>query len=187
MINKYSILLKEAKYFYSGILQNYLLFIPAKKYIEYSSDTTPIDLWKSNGMSEENNENITKLDSHFAPTFVDHHLLPDINFSGQCFIKSNICIPKKVINLYISHILNPWLRNRNTDFKLKNCLFGSVKLIQINTNIVAAAYDMILVQNFSFTDGSMGRNITIFGADMSSPVHIDNKMSYFLVKNQHKD
>ena len=52
-------------------------------------------------MSEENIENITKSDSNFAPTFVDHHLLPDINFNGNCLINI-ISIPKKGINLYIS-------------------------------------------------------------------------------------
>ena len=62
-------------------------------------------------MSEENVENITKSDSNFAPTFVDHHVFPDMNFNGHCLINNNISIPKKVINLYISHILNPWLGN----------------------------------------------------------------------------
>ena len=38
------------------------------------------DSSKSNGMSEENIQNITKSDSNFAPTFVDHHVLPDTNF-----------------------------------------------------------------------------------------------------------
>ena len=52
-------------------------------------------------MSKENIENITKSDSNFAPTFVDHHVLPDINFNGHCLIY-NIYIPKKVINIYIS-------------------------------------------------------------------------------------
>ena len=28
---------------------------------------------------------------------------------------------------------------------------------------------------FSFTDGSMGKNVIIFGVDMSSSVHFDNK------------
>ena len=28
---------------------------------------------------------------------------------------------------------------------------------------------------FSFTDGSMGKNVRILGADMSSSVHVDNK------------
>ena len=34
-------------------------------------------------MPEESIENIIKSDSNFTPTFVDHHLLPDINFNGQ--------------------------------------------------------------------------------------------------------
>ena len=75
LIYKFSSL-KEAKYFSSGIFQNYLVFIPAKKYIENFGNTTRINSWKSNGMSEENIENITKSDSNFAPTFVDHHVLP---------------------------------------------------------------------------------------------------------------
>ena len=54
--------------------------MPAKKYIKYFSGTTRINSWKYNGMSEENIENITKSDSNFAPTFVDHHVLPNINF-----------------------------------------------------------------------------------------------------------
>ena len=66
-------------------------------------------------MSEENIEIITKSDSNFAPTFVNHHVLPDINFNGQCLI-NNIYITKKVIKIYISHKLSPWLRNLNTDF-----------------------------------------------------------------------
>ena len=56
-------------------------------------------------MLEESIENITKSDSNFALTFVDHHSLPDINFNGPCIIKNNIYIPKKVINLYISYTL----------------------------------------------------------------------------------
>ena len=58
-------------------------------------------------MSEENNENKSKSDSTFALNFVDHHLLLDINFNGHSLIKHNISIPNKVINLYISYILNP--------------------------------------------------------------------------------
>ena len=69
-----------------------------KKYIKYFSGTTPVDSWKSNEMSEENIENITKLDSNFAATFLDHHVLPERNFYGHCLI-NNIYIPKKVINI----------------------------------------------------------------------------------------
>ena len=71
---KFSIL-NEAKYFSSGIFQNYLVFIPAKKWIKYFSGTTRIDWWNTNGMLDEYIEIITKSDSNFAQTFVDHHVL----------------------------------------------------------------------------------------------------------------
>ena len=125
LINKFSIL-NGAKYFSLRIFENYLAFIPTKKYIKYFSGTTRIESLKSNRMSEKSIENITTTDSNFAPAFVDHHLLPDMTFNGHCLIKSNISIPKKVINLYIFYTLTPWLRNSNTDFTLDNCLFGSV-------------------------------------------------------------
>ena len=94
LISRFSIL-NGAKYFSSGIFQNYLVFIPAKKHVKYFSGTARIDLWKSNEMSEKIIESITKPDSNFAPIFVDHHLLPDINFNGHCLIKNNIYFPKK--------------------------------------------------------------------------------------------
>ena len=81
MIDKFSIL-NGAKYFSSGIFQNYLVFIPAIKHIKYFHGTTQIYSWKSNGMSEESLENVTKLDSNFAPTSVDHHSLSKINLMG---------------------------------------------------------------------------------------------------------
>ena len=31
-------------------------------------------------------ENITKLDSNSGPTFVNHHVLSDVNFNGHCLI-----------------------------------------------------------------------------------------------------
>ena len=133
MINKFSIL-NGAKYFPSGIFQNYLVFIAAIKHIKYFHGTTQIYSWKSNGMSEESIENITKSDSNFAPNFVDHHSLPDINFNGHCLIKNNISILKKVINIYISYTLGLQLRNFITTFTLSNCLCGSVKLTK-NTDL----------------------------------------------------
>ena len=61
-------------------------------------------------MSGESLENITKSDGNFPPTFVDNHLLPDMNFNGECLMK-NISIAKKVINLRISYTLGSQLRD----------------------------------------------------------------------------
>ena len=79
-------------------------------------------------MSKDNIENITKSDSNFAPTSVDHHLLPDINFNGHC-LRKDIYVPKKIyINIYMSYTLNSWFGNLNTDFTLDNYSFESTKL-----------------------------------------------------------
>ena len=183
LINKFSIL-DGAKYFPSGISQSYLVFIPAKKYIKYFSGTTKIYSWKSNGMSGESVENITELDSNFAATFVEHHVLPEINFSGHCLVSNNISIRKIVINLYISYTLSPWF-NSNTDFTLKICLFGSVKLTKTadpdKYKYSGYGIEFNSRSEFSFIDGTMRRNIIIFGADMSSSVHADNKNNDNLV------
>ena len=66
---------------------------------------------KSNSMSEENFDNVTKSDRNFAPFFVYYLILPGISFNGRCFIKHNTSILKIVLNLYIFHKLNSQLRN----------------------------------------------------------------------------
>ena len=123
LIDKFSIL-NGAKYFSLGVFENYLVFIPDKKYIKHFTGTTWAETSKFNGMSEESIENITKLDSNFALTFVDHHFLPDMNFNEHCLIKNNISMPKKVINLFISYTVGLQLKN----FTLGNCLFGCEKV-----------------------------------------------------------
>ena len=155
------------------------------KYIKYSHGTTRIYSWISNGMSEESIENIAKSGSNFAPTFVDHHSLSDINLNGHCLTKNNISIPKKVINLNISYTLGPQLRTFNTEFSLSNCLFRSVKLTK-NTDLDKYKYTGYGIGfysrgEYSSPDGSVVKNIIIFGVDMSSSVHIDNKGKDILI------
>ena len=170
-------ILNGAKYVSLGTFPNYLVFIQAAKYIKIFQSTNQI-YWESI-------ENITKSDRIFAPTFVYHHSLPDINFIGHWLIRNNISDPKKVINLYISYTLGLQLRNSNTDFTLSNCLFGSVKLTK-NADLDKYKYYCYGIgfdshSDFLFTDGSYGKNVIIFGANMSSSVHIDNKGKDILI------
>ena len=108
-----------------------------------------------------------------------------MTFNEHCLIKNNISIPKKAINLNISYMLNPWLRNLNTDFTLNNCLFGSVKLTK-NADPDKYKYRSYSIEfdsgsEFSLSGGSMGRNVIIFGADMSSSINVDNKNKNILI------
>ena len=116
-------------------------------------------------MSEENLENITKSDNNVAPTFLDHHLLPDMSFSGHGLIKNHF-YPWKFINLYVSYTLRPQLTKWNTDFTLGNCFFGSVKLTKnaepskYNFTDCRIAFDSR--SEFLFTDRRYGKNEFIF-------------------------
>ena len=68
------------------------------------------------------------------------------------------------------------IKNLNTDFTFGNCLFGFVKL---TNNPDQDKYKYLYLSTgygieFLFTDGSYRKHVFIFGADMSSSVHVDN-------------
>ena len=106
-----------------------------------------------------------------------------IDFNGNCSV-NDIYTTKKLINIYIYYILSPWLKNLNTDFTLKNCLFGSVKLTK-NADPNKYKYSSYRIGfgscwKFLFTEWSIRKNI-IFGADMSWSAHIDSEFKDILV------
>ena len=90
-----------------------------------------------------------------------------------------------VVSLFIIYELDRLSRDLNIDYPLKDCLFGAVKLTKdadpdkYKYSGYGIGFD--LRSEFSFTDGSMGKNGIIFGADMSSSVHIDNTTKGILI------
>ena len=64
-------------------------------------------------------------------------------------------------------------------------MFGSVNLTK-NADLDKYKYSGYGIEfdfrsKFSFTDASFGKNVIIFGADMSLSVHINNKVKYILI------
>ena len=108
--------------------------------------------------------NKTKSDSNFAPTFVDHHLLPDINFNGHCLIKNSIFIPKK------SHQFIYFLHTKSmiTQILQYNFLFRSVKLTK-NADSDKYKYSGYGI-GFDSRSEFYVTDVIIFGADMNSSV-----------------
>ena len=90
----------------------------------------------------------------------------------------------KKISFYIVYELQTSNSNIN-DPTLQNCLFGSVTLTK-NVDIDKYKYSGYGIGfdrkgSFSFPGGGFGQNVVIFGADMSSSSHIDNKGKDILV------
>ena len=109
------------------------MFIPVKKYIYILGALLRL----TGGNLTECQKKILKIQLN-RTAILDQFLLIvmyyKINFNGYCLINNNISITKKVINIYISYILNQLPRNLHTDFTLLNCLFGSLKKLTKNTD-----------------------------------------------------
>ena len=86
--------------------------------------------------------------------------------------------------MYIFHELGGSSSHSN-DPTLKNCLFGAVTLTK-NIDIDKYGYSGYGIgldrrSSFSFPSGGFGQNVIIFGVDMSSSAHIDNKKKDVLI------
>ena len=89
-----------------------------------------------------------------------------------------------IVNIYIVYELGASSFN-DSDPTLKNCLFGAVTLTK-NADIDKYGYSGYGIgfdrrSSFSFPGGGFGQNVLIFGVDMSSSAHIDNKKKDILV------
>ena len=88
------------------------------------------------------------------------------------------CTHGKLVNIYIVYEINKKDKTIISDPTLENCLFGAVTLTK-NADIDKYGYSGYGIgfdrKSFSFPGGGYGQNVLIFGVDMSSSIHIDNK------------
>ena len=128
------------------------------------------------------------------PPTSDNSLTPLIDYYGYNIrVKFNGSIlrqPKvsytheKIVNIYMVYELTG-SSSHSDEPTLKNCLFGAVTLTK-NADIEKYGYSGYGIgfdrrSSFSFPGGGFGQNVLIFGADMSSSAHIDNKKKDILV------
>ena len=95
---------------------------------------------------------------------------PRVRFSGSCLKQNAITYNHgKSVNIYILYKINKTDNTTSSDPTLENCLFGAVTLTK-NADIDKYKYSA----SFSFPDTGFGRNVIIFGVDLSSSTKIDN-------------
>ena len=108
-----------------------------------------------------------------------------VKFIGSCLKQSKISYTHRtIVNTYIVFEFGASGSNDN-DPTLKNCLFVAVTLTK-NADIDKYGYSGYGIgfdrrSSFSFPSGGFGQNVLIFGVDMSSSAHIDNKKKNILV------
>ena len=141
--------------------------------------------WQSKGLSNESIKPPTTSDNSLNPRLSYNGTKIRVQFTGSCLKQPKFTFThKNVVNIYIVYELGA-SSSHISDSTIKNCLFGAVTLIK-NADIEKYRYSGYAIgfdrrSSFSFPSGGFGQNVLIFGADMSSSIHIDNKNKDILV------
>ena len=124
----------------------------------------------------------------------NHSITPNLNYYGtrtrvefngsfleQDKVKFN---HGKVVNIYIVYEISKSINIRNY-LTLENCLFGAVTFNK-NADFDRYKYSGYWIgfdghESFSFLGPGLGRNVIIFGADMSSSTKFDNRKKDILI------
>ena len=177
---------RSKNYFDEDGTQNYLVFLPISRYFRLIANTKYISSSKSKGLSHETITTYASSDNSVTPLIDYYNTKIRLKLDKSCLKQpKKITYDKgRIVNVCIVYKLGAFSSNY-TDLTLKNCLFGAVTLTK-NTYVEKYGYSGFGIgfdgrSNFSFPGGGFGQNILIFGVDMSSSPHIDNKEKDILV------
>ena len=103
-----------------------------------------------------------------------------VRFSGDCLKQEKVTFNHgKIVNIYIVYDIDKSLNIRSYP-TLENCLFGAVKITNKHVDVDQYKYSGYSIGFdrkgfFSHPAGGTGKNVIIFGVDMSSTAKIDNR------------
>ena len=144
------------KYFDEGSSkQNYLVFLPLRKYFKLNSVVAAADYvlsWQSKGLSNESIKSPATSDSSLTPELNYYGTKTRVKFTRSC-LKQSSHIPthKNVVNIYIAYELAA-SSSHDSDPTIKYCLFGAVTLTK-NADIEKykySSYDVGLIEDQVF-------------------------------------
>ena len=165
--------------------QNYFVFQPINRYFKVIGSTDYVSSRKSKGLSAETIKPPATSGNSLTPTLSYYGTKTKVKFTGSCLKQPKFSYNHRTsVNIYIAYELGASSSHSN-DPTLKNCLFGAVTLIK-NEDIDNHGYSGYGIGfdrrlSFSFPGGTFGQNVLVFGADMSSSGHIDDKKKVILV------
>ena len=165
--------------------QNYYIFQPISKYLKvaYVNDINYILSWKSRGLNDIKIESI-KTNNYLLNPRMDLYDMSNIRikFNGSFLNRFPPAILHgNIINIYIFYEITSDYSSINYP-TLENCLFGSVKLTKSGDIDIYGyfGYGIGFDRNTSFSVcNEIGKNVMIFGVDISSSGKIDNKKRHF--------
>ena len=114
------------------------------------------------------------------PSLIDNGRM-SVGLEGAYFKQTKLIRPNNdnIVNIYIVYLTDPISSSRNTDYTVKNALFGGAKITKNATDISKHKYEeygICFDEGGTFSKGNInnGRNVLIFGVHESSLVHANN-------------
>ena len=133
------------------------------------------------GLSNEKISSVITSSYNRAPNLAYDNVKIKLKFVGSLLKQDKITYNHgPILNIYIVYRLSTSI---TSDITLENCLFGAVK---ITKNLKINSYSGYGIAfhsggSFSHPSGEYGKNVIIFGADLSSSVHANNRTNNILV------
>ena len=170
--------------------QNLLLFQPTETYFKKIAGVTNgryvyyVYYRQSRGLPDEKINSIKMSNHSITPNLDYYGTKRRVEFNGSCLKQDKITFNHgKVVNIYIVYEINKSI-NISDYPTLENCLFGAVRLTK-NADINKykySGYGIGFDRKGSYSIGDeIDRNVVVFGVDMSSSPHIDNKKKVILI------
>ena len=173
-------------YFDEDGTQNYLVFLPISRCFRLIANKKYISSWKSKRLSDETITPYATSDNSLTPWIDRYGTKIRLAFSKSCLKQPDHLTYDygHKVNVYIVYELGASSSN-DSDPTLKNCLFGAVTLTK-NADIEKYGYSGFGIgfdrrSSFSFRGGGFGQKVFLFGVDLSSSPHIDNKKKVILI------
>ena len=153
-----------------------------------------ISEWKSTGIynySIRSNMNALANSKNDLPNLKNDGRM-HVHLSGNHFQQNKVIIPNNnnVINIYCVYQLDPIASTRNNSYTIQNALFGAMQITKNATDYDKnnyKGYGICFDKRSQFghtitengrTHTTNGRNVLIFGADMSFSAHATNRANH---------
>ena len=148
-------------------------------------NTDYVSLWKSKGLSAEIIKSPSTSYHSLIPAWSYYGTKTRVKFTGSCLQQPKVSYTHgTIVKIYIVYELGA-SSSHTDDPTLKKSLFGAVTLTN-NVDIDKYGYSGYGIgfdrkSSFLLPGGGIGQNVIIFGVDMSSSVHVDNKKKDILI------
>ena len=134
-------------------------------------------------MSDERINSITTCNNSITLELSHYGTKTRVKFTGSCLKQDKATYNRTIVNIYIVYEIS---KNYNISSypTLENYLLGAVSLtkhVDID-QYKYSGYGIGFDRKGEFSSGNgFGRNCIIFGVDMSSSIHVNNKKKYILI------